>query len=155
MTLTLETANALDVLAAEICDCHFDLTTSKYVGINGLMGPSPEMDTKLATAIAPVMLEIDGRTLVTGLRYTLNVTNALQLRPKRWFMHGLYEWDHTSLWPASMELAYMPWDNGGVYTGGVGWGQTIGLATCCAIVRCWAAAIRMRSQNNYPPAPIM
>lgn len=152
--ITLDTAAALDALGAEICDAHYDVVQNKYVGDVMMTAPSTDMDTRLANLIAPIMQEIDGRTLATGFKYTLNVTNAFQLRPKKWFLHGLYEYDGASKWPAEAEIAYMPWNNGGVYGGVTAYGSSVGLAMCCGICKAWAGAVRMASQGNYPPPVI-
>lgn len=151
--ISLEYADQLDALGLEIFDPHLDLNTMTTGTATGLQGPDVNMDAKLASLIAPTMQEIDGRTLATGFKYTLNVTNALQLRPKKWFMRGLYEYDASSGQPANCELGYQPWGNGGVYIGVNSYGYSISLATCAAICHAWASATRMKFMNNYPPKP--
>lgn len=149
--ITLETATQLRALGHEIFDPHLDLDTMTQGTATGLKGPSADMDAKLLSVITPVMQELDGRTPASGFRYTLNVTNAFQLRPKKWFMRALMEYDETSLWPANVSLAYMPFGDGGVYSGVNSFGWSDALATCAAICHAWAAACSMRTMNNYPP----
>lgn len=150
--VTYDTAAALDALGFEIFDPHLDPATLTYTGpATGLHAASTDMDARLAALIAPVKLAIDGRTLELGFRYTLNITCALKLRPKNWWMRGLMEYDSASLWPANMELAYIHPDNpGGVYTGCNSFGWSIGLATCAAICHAWAMTVRMWVMHNYP-----
>lgn len=147
----LDHAAKLSALAYEIFDPHLNLQTLTQGTATGLKGPDATMDAKLLAAITPVAQAIDGRSPATGFKYTLNVTNALQLRPKKWYMRGLMEYDSASLFPVNMELGYMPWGHGGVYNGVNSFGYSLALATCAAICHAYAAACRMSSQANYPP----
>jgi hypothetical protein len=147
----LDHAAALSALGYEIFDPHFNTADFTQGPATGMQGPDPAMDSKLYSTIAPVAQALDNRTPATGFKYTLNVTNALQLRPKKWYIHGLMEYDGSSLFPANQELAYMPWGRGGVYNGVNSFGYSIGLATCAAICHAYAAACRMSSEANYPP----
>lgn len=150
-TITLATANALDQLGLAIFDPKFDPTTMSYTGpATGLRSPDPGMDAQLAAAIGGVLQVIDGRTLAQA-RYTLNVTNALQLRAKHWYLRGVSELDSSSFWPCTTAFEYMP-TRGGVQGGCNSFGWTIGLATCAAICHTWAAISRMWLMRNYPLA---
>jgi hypothetical protein len=144
-------AASLSAIGYEIFDPHLDPNTMTQGIATGLKGPSADMDAKLLAAITPVAQAIDGRTPASGFKYTLNVTNALQLRPKKWFIRSLMEYDSASLFPANTTLGYMPWGHGGVYNGVNSFGYSIALATCAAICHAYAAACRMSSQANYPP----
>lgn len=154
--ITLATADALDALGFEIFDPHLDLATLTYTGpATGLQAASTDMDARLAALIAPVKLAIDGSALELGFRYTLNITCALKLRPKHWFMRGLMEYDSASLWPANLELALIdPARPGGVLTGCNSFGWSIGLATCACICHAWAMVVRMWVSQNYPSAAV-
>lgn len=138
--ITSQTADALDALALEI----FNPADG-----SGLTVQDANMDAQLVSLIAPVMKVIDGRDLALGFKYTLNVTNALQLRAKHWYLRGVSEYDSTSLWPANTAFEYMP-SRGVVRAGTSSFGYTIGLATCAAICKCWSTIIRAWLAGNYP-----
>jgi hypothetical protein len=124
--ITFDTANQLDALADKI---------------TAATGPSSELDTALYNLILEPMQTIQGRTPATGFKYTLNVTNALQLRAKGWYMRGLLEINQPNSPFAGCAFEYM--DAAYNVTGGAsGNGATIGLATCAAIARTWAKIIR-------------
>jgi hypothetical protein len=114
-------------------------------------GQSPAFEARLADLIREPMLVIDGRTLVTA-RYTLNITNALQLRAKNWYMKSLMEIGQANQPFASCWFEYEPVI--GFVQGGTGsTGATIGLAACAAIARVWAEIIRRWLIGNIPRAP--
>lgn len=147
----LDHANAVDALGFEIFDPHLNMKDLTQGPATGLKAPSADMDARLYYTIKPIMEAVDNRSPAPGFKYTLNVTNALQLRPKKWYMHQMMEYDGASLFPAFQSLAYMPWNNGGIYNGVNSFGYSIGLATCSCICKTWAAICRMSSQANYPP----
>jgi len=152
------TADALEALALHIFDPQITpapagsaLGNTWGKGV-GLMGQDDATDAQLLALIAPVALAIDGRTVATGLKYTLNITNASQLRPKHFYM-DLSEHDSSGYgWPASIMLTYHPQPG---YTGtlsGYSWGASLGLAMCGAICQAWAHIIREWLAGNYPLA---
>lgn len=133
MTVSIDTAVALDALADAI------KTIETW---------DPNIDSQLSALIAEPMLVIEGRTLAPA-RYTLNVTNALQLRAKKWYMKSLMEIGQPNQPYASSWFEYEP--QLGFVQGGTGsTGATIGLATCAAIARVWAEIIRRWLAGNYP-----
>jgi hypothetical protein len=136
MTISADTAVALDALADDIW--------------HNQTSPSAALDAKLAALITEPMKVIDGRTLATGFRYSLNITNALQLRAKHWYLSGS-EIGPTSLWPVLTGFEYHP-QPGFVSAGSNSYGATLGLATCGAICRTWAEIIRRWLANNYASA---
>lgn len=134
--ITIDTAVALDALAG-------DITANQTA-------PSSDLDAKLAALITEPMQVIDGRTLATGFRYSLNITNALQLRAKHWFLTGL-EIPVTNSYPVLTGFEYRP--QPGYIAGGTNnGGATLGLATCAAICATWAEIIRRWLANNYASA---
>lgn len=156
--ISLDIAAALDNLGFQIFDPHMDFEHDQQGPATGIKNPDPMIDGFLAGIIKEPMQVIDGRSPATGFKYTLNVTNALQLRPKHWYMRGLMEYpvNQNSLWPANVELAYVRQDatgmSNGVYNGVNSFGWSIGLATCAAICHAWAAIVRMWIMGNYPEA---
>lgn len=118
--------------------------------ITALQGADAGTDANYLALIAPVMLAIDGRTMPTGFRYTLNVTNALQGRPKHWFL------ELRELAPPSTEFAvcgmHYAIPGGGSEPSANVYGNTIGLAACACICHTWAQIVRMWLAGNYPSA---
>jgi hypothetical protein len=133
MTVSSVTAAQLDALGDTIKD---------------LAGPSATIDSQLAALIAEPMLVIEGRTLVNA-RFTLNVTNALNLRAKKWYFKSLMEIGQPNQPFAAAWFEYEP--QLGFVQGGTGTtGMTIGTATCAAICKVWAEIIRRWLAGNYP-----
>lgn len=148
MTITLDTATQLEALATTI----FSPAT-----LTGLTGQDDAIDAQYIALIAPVMLAIDNRVMAPGFKYSLNVTNALQGRPKHWFM-SLDEYNAQNSWmsakaPCACELTWVP--NGPPGSGSL-WvnslGNTIALATMAAICNAWATAIRTWLEGQYTTA---
>jgi hypothetical protein len=141
--ITKDTADALDALGRTIWNPATGL---------GLTSESPDIDSELASLITEPMKTIDGRDLATGFRYTLNVTNALQLRAKHWYVSSIAE-----LQPSpgvlrvntSFTLMTTPGTSLG-YTNS--YGNTLGLATCAAICYTWEEVIRRWLLGQYPLA---
>jgi hypothetical protein len=158
VTIDIYTAAQLDNLGLEIFNPHVDPLRGTIAGRDtALRGPDTTIDAKLLAAITEPMQVIDGRTPLSGFKYTLNVTNALQLRPKHWYLAGIMEYNTSntgvsSLWPASTAMEYIPNQPYGVAGGTNSFGYTIGLATCACICHAWASIIRMWLFNNYPSA---
>lgn len=148
----LQQAENIQNIALRIFDPHINYDTLEQGPATGLHAPSTDMDAILYRTILPIAQAVDNRTPAAGFKYTLNVTNALQLRPKKWYIRALMEYDNASLFPVNVELALMPWGSGGVYNGVNSYGYSLGLATCAAIAQAWAAICRMSSQGNYYPA---
>lgn len=155
--ITLDTADQLDNLGLSIFNPHTDPVLGTVPGAaTGLTGQDDATDAQYYALIAPVMLAIDGRVMAPGYKYTLNVTNALQGRPKHWFMN-LTEFNNhngfvTSLWPAGCGFQLIYDVPTGVTDSAYTFGWSIGLATCAAICHCWAQIIRMWLAGNYPVA---
>lgn len=142
MTISSTTADQLDALATTL---------------TAASAPDVAFDTQLAALIAEPMMIIDGRVLTTGFKYTLNVTCALLLRPKHWYLYGIDEYNTanvnvSSAWPATCGLVYVPDTPAGFASGTNAHGFTIGLATGACICRAWALLIRMWLGGNYPLA---
>lgn len=156
--ITWATADALDALALSIFDPHTDLAIGTVPGTDtGLKAPDAATDQLYYDLIAPVMLAIDGRVMATGFRYTLNITNALQGRPKHWYLAGVMEYNTSNpgisaLWPANTGMEFQPDKPFGVAGGTNSFGYTIGLSTCACILHAWAMIVRMWLSNNYPVA---
>lgn len=154
--ITAETADELEALGLAIFNPQITPNPNPALGNKwgqgvGLSGPDANVDAQLAGLIAEVMQTIDGRTLATGFRYTLNVTNALQLRPKHWYLQ-LQELDGSGYgWPASCALEYRP-EKASSVGGTNSFGASIGLATCACICHAWASIIRMWLAGGYPLA---
>lgn len=155
--LTQASADALEALALAIFNPEITPSPDPALGNKwgkgtGLIGPDAATDAHLAALIAEPMLAIDGRTLALGFRYTLNVTNALQLRPKHWYMN-LIESDGSGYgWPANTEMVYHSAPGVPEPIDADSWGGTIGLATCGCICNAWAKIIRMWLAGSYPLA---
>jgi hypothetical protein len=141
--ITADTADKLDQLGLLIFDPKSAAT--------GLHAASSDVDGQLAALIKEPMKVIDGRDLALGFKYTLNVTNALQLRAKHWYLRGVSELDSTSFWPCTTAFEYIP-QPGFVQGGSNSFGWTIGLATCAAICHTWAIVIRKWLAGDYPLA---
>lgn len=113
-------------------------------------------DSQLYNAIADVAQAVDGRIIATGFKYTLNVTNALQLRPKHWFMeleeYNIHNPGVSSTSPAFCGLQLVPDAPTGFAYSNQAYGNTIGLAACGVIAKTWAQIIRLWVNNNYPLA---
>lgn len=133
MTVSSVTADQLEALAETI---------------KTLAGPSATIDAQLASLIAEPMRVIEGRTLVNA-RFTLNVTNALQLRAKKWYFKSLMEIGQPNQPYAAAWFEYEP--ELGFVQGGTGTtGMTLGTTTCAAIARVWAEIVRRWLAGNYP-----
>lgn len=158
MTITAAAADALDALALAIFDPHIDPAVGPVAGAaTGIKSADPAIDAQYYALIAPVMLAIDGRVMAPGFRYSLNVTNALQGRPKHWFLAGVREYNTSNpgvsaLWPANTGLEFVPNEPFGIAGGVNSSGYTIASATCACICTAWATIIRMWLAGNYPVA---
>lgn len=138
--ITSATADQLEALALTI------IATPSSAGI----------DAQYLALIAPVMLAIDGRTMASGFRYSLNVTNALQGRPRHWYME-LNEYNTANPAVSSPRrcqcgLLCVPDVATGFSWSANSYGDTLGLATCAAICRAWAVIVRLWLAGNYPLA---
>jgi hypothetical protein len=156
--ITLNTADQLTALALHIFNPEITPNSNPVLGDHwgagvGLTAQDDATDARLYALIAPVALAIDGRTVPSGFKYTLNVTNALQLRPKHFYM-DLSEHDSSGYgWPASVMLNFKPQPGFvSAAASGFSWGGSIGLATCAAICTAWAAIIKLWLQGQYPLA---
>jgi hypothetical protein len=147
--ITSDTADQIEQLGLAIFNPHTEAGSGNHS--TGLQAADPLIDAQLASLIGPVMLAIDGRTLAQGFKYTLNVTNALQLRAKHWYLRGVEELDATSFWPCSTAMEFIP-TAGTVLGGTSSFGYSIGLSTCACICKTWATIIRMWLAGNYPLA---
>jgi hypothetical protein len=137
VTIDTSTAVALDALGDEL-----KAATAT---------PSADFDARLLAAITPAMQEIEKRSPATGFRYTLNVTNALQLRAKKWYLKGMMEIGQPNQPFASCWFEYEP--QLGFVQGGTGSvGASLGLSTCAAICHVWAEIVRRYLANNYTVA---
>jgi hypothetical protein len=139
--ITTATADALEALGIKIWN---------PATFSGLKSADADIDTQLVALIEEPMKVIDGRTLAQGFRYTLNVTNALQLRAKHWYSI-ITELAPNMVAPcsASFELLASPNPNSAVDYA-YSYGNTLGLATCAGICLTWAKAIRMFLKGQYP-----
>jgi hypothetical protein len=135
MTITADTATQLDALA--------DTLSKTPAG-------SADLDAQMLALVAPVMLTIDGRTAPAGFRYTLNITNALQLRAKHWFSRGVIEIGMVGHPFASTAFEYV--QNPGEARTSIQATSvaTIGLATAAAVCKVWAQVVRMWLGGLYP-----
>lgn len=134
MTVTTATADALDALGNEL-----KVATAA----------SDDFDSRALALISQAMSEIEQRQPATGFRYSLNVTNALQLRAKKWYVRGLMEIGQANQPFAGVGLEYVP--QLGYVQGGVNsTGASLGLAMLAAICHSWAAIIRLYLAGNYP-----
>lgn len=146
--ITLATADALDQLGLTIFNTHPELGSGNHA--TGLKSADTNTDSKLASLIMEPMKTIDGRDLALGFKYTLNVTNALQLRAKHWYLHSS-ELDSTSFWPVIVGFEFHP-QPGMVQAGSNSFGYSLGLATCAAICQTWSRVIRLWLAGEYPLA---
>jgi hypothetical protein len=154
--ITSDTADQLEALALTIFNPQVTPNPNPALGDTwgqgtGLHAQDDATDAKLLGLIAEVAKTIDGRTVATGFKYTLNITNALQLRPKHWYMQVM-ELDGSGYgWPCSVAMEYHSQEFPA--TGGVNsFGGTLGLATCACICNAWATIIRRWLQGQYPLA---
>lgn len=161
--ITAQTAADLKALALEIFDLHLVPNDPAHAGLGyhfdptvytGIKGQDDTIDAKYYDLIAPAMLEIDGRTMATGFKYTLNVTNALQGRPKHWYLEGLYEFQQGGLnvLPAvNVGFTYMPPAGSPTLSGDWGsYGFYLGGAVCAGICNIWSQIITMYLSGQYP-----
>jgi hypothetical protein len=125
VAITLDTADQLDALGDQL---------------SAVTGPDPALDAQLYNLILEPMQVIQGRTPAAGFKYTLNVTNALQLRAKGWYMRGLLEIGQSNAPFAGCGFEHIV--DGNVVDGTSGQGASIGLAACAGIAHCWAKIIR-------------
>jgi hypothetical protein len=152
--ITFQTADALEALALKIFDPTVTPSTNPSQGATwgagtGLTGPDATIDAELYSLIKEVAQTIDGRIIAPGFKYTLNVTNALQLRPKKWYLKGIMELDGSGYgWPCCVAMEYIP--KPGLVQGGTNsFGGTLGLAACACIAHTWANIIRRWLQGQY------
>ena len=118
-----------------------DKLEALYLELQSATAPSAALDQRLYDLVAPAALEIQGRTVATGFKYTLNVTNALQLRAKKWYLRGIMEIGLPNQPFAGCAFEYMP-EPGFIQGGTNANGHSIGLATCAAIARVWSIVVR-------------
>jgi hypothetical protein len=158
--ITLDTASQLEALALSIFNPNIQPNDPAHAGLGahfdpafytGIKGQSDTIDAKYYELIAPVMLAIDGREMATGFKYTMNVTNALQGRPKHWFIEGLYEFVPGDIPPCSVGFMYYPTPGTPGFVGDIGsYGFTIGTTVCAGICNVWAEIIKRWLAGNYP-----
>lgn len=158
--ITLDTATALETLALSIFNPNIVPNSPATSGLGaafnpalytGIKGEDSAIDAQLVELIAPVMLMVDGRELELGFQYTLNITCALKLRPKHWYLQGLDEFVPSVLPPCNVGFICFPTPTG--LTGDHGsYGFTLGTAMCAAICKNWATTIRLWLAGNYPMA---
>lgn len=162
MTITAATADLLEALGLSIFNPNVQPNDPSQAGLGahfdpafytGIKGEDAAIDAQYLALIAPVMLAIDGRTMTTAFKYTLNVTNALQGRPKHWFIEGLYEFVPGAVPPCSVGFMYYPAPGEPGHVGDIGsYGFTLGTAMCAGICNVWAYIIRQWLAGNYPRA---
>lgn len=162
MTITAATADALEALALAIFNPNIQPNAPGQEGLGahfdpafytGIRGGDATIDAQYYALIAPVMLAIDGRTMAPGFRYTLNITNSLQGRPKHWYIEGLYEFVPGALPPCSVGFMYYPEPGEPGQVGDIGsYGFTIGATMCAGILNTWARIVRLWLAGNYPRA---
>lgn len=121
--------------------------------IEAALTPSADLDTQMFNLIAPVMQAIDGRTAAPGFRYTLNVTNALQLRPKHWYAE-IEEYNTrnpavSATTPCFVGLLLVPDVPLGFSFSNQARGAALGLTTCAVICRTWAMIVRQWLAGLY------
>lgn len=124
--ITTDTADQLDALAIELASA---------------AEPDVALDQRLYDLILEPCQVIQGRTPAAGFKYTLNVTNALQLRAKQWYLKGIMEIGEPNQPFAACGFEFMP-QLGFVQGGTSSTGSSIGLAACSAIAKSWALIIR-------------
>lgn len=158
--ITADTANQLEALALQIFNPNIQPNPPGQEGLGwhfdpafytGIKGQNDSIDAKYFTLIAPVMSEIDGRTMATGMKYTMNITNALQGRPKHWFLQGVNEFQPSVLPPCHVAFAYLaPQGQPGLYGDFGSYGFSLGTAMCAGICSIWAQIVRMYLAGDYP-----
>lgn len=126
MTLSATDADNLDALAAQL---------------GAATGPDPSLDSQFYNLVVGPMQELQQRTAPAGFLYTLNVTNALHLRAKQWYMRNLGEIGEPNQPFAGCEMTWMP-TLGSIVMEVNANGATIALATAAAICKSWAYLIR-------------
>lgn len=141
MTIDISTAAALDTLGNTI---------------EATPAASADLDAEMFNLIAPVMQVIDGRTAAPGFRYTLNVTNSLQLRPKHWYAeieeYNTRNPNVSATSPCFCGLLLVPDEPTGFSFSTQAHGATLGLVTSSAICRAWAMIVRQWLAGLYPLA---
>jgi hypothetical protein len=136
--ITSDTAAQLSDLGKKI----YDVETS-----TGLIGPDPTVDAQLAALIKEPMQTIDGRAF-GDFKFTLNVTCALMLRPRHWFIISLDElYNQPAKAGASFGLINQQTLQPVAYV--YGWGNSMALATCAGICFAWSEIITMWLSGNY------
>lgn len=160
--IALDTVDGLEALALSIFNPNVQPNPPGQEGLGakfdpafytGIEGQDDTIDAQFYQLIAPAMLAIDGRVMATGFKYTLNVTNALQGRPKHWYIQGLYEFVPSDSPPCSVGFMYYPAPLEPGQVGDVGsYGFTIGAAMCAGICNVWANIIRKWMAGIYPRA---
>lgn len=130
---------------------HFDPT--RYTGIRGW---DASIDQRYYNLISPLMQAVDGNTMQTGIKYTMNFTCALYGRPKHWFLQGLYEFKQgpmDTLPAASVGFQYDPLPGeDGRYGDHGSYGFTIGTACAAGICNLWALIGDAWIAGTYPRA---
>lgn len=160
--ITLDTANQLEALALKIFNPNIQPNDPSQAGLGakfdpafytGIKGQNDAIDAEYYNLIAPVMQAIDGRVMATGFKYTLNITNALQGRPKHWYIEGLYEFVPGAIPPCSVGFMWYPAPGQPGTVGDIGsYGFTIGTTMCAGICNTWARIIRLWLQGQYSQA---
>lgn len=142
MTFDITRADALEQLAT---------------AIEGLSVPAYTIDREIMALVAEPMQVIEGRTL-GNYSFSLNVTAALQARPKHWYMeleeHNLSNPGTSFTSPVFCGLLYTPNLAMGYTPSNQAYGATLGLAACAAICRTWGQIVRLWLANNYPPVSV-
>lgn len=137
MTITAQTAIDLDALGDELAV---------------LTGGDPAYDARMFVLIVPVMWEIENRTPSNpNARFTLNITNALVLRAKKWYMKSAMELGQPNQPFCSIWFEYVPvlgYVQGG--TGTTKGAAALGPGCCAAICHVWAEIVRRHLADNYP-----
>lgn len=160
--ITLDTVQQLKALALKIFNPNIQPNDPSQAGLGakfdpafytGIKGQSDSIDALYYELIAPVMKAIDGRDMAPGFKYTLNITNALQGRPKHWFMEGLHEFVPSVLPPVNIGFNYNPPAGSPGISGDFGsYGFTLGTTLCAGILNIWAQIVTMWLQGQYPLA---
>lgn len=137
MTITAQNAIDLDALGDQLA---------------AAIGPNPALDALMFSQIAPVMWEIEQRQPSNpDARFTLNITNALVLRAKKWYMKSCMEIGQPNQPFCSIWFEYVPvlgYVQGG--TGTTKGAATLGTGCCAAICHVWAEIVRRYLAGNYP-----
>lgn len=161
MTITATTADALDALGLKIFSLNLQPNPPGQEGLGahfdpafytGIKGQDDTIDAQYYSLIAPVMLAIDGRIMAPGFKYSLNITNALQGRPKHWYIEGLSEFVPSVLPPVNIGFTCYPAPPA-LPSGDYGsYGFYLAGAACAGICHIWATIIRLWLAGNYPTA---